>query len=112
MAAFHDRAWCPLDWHLRTPSQTGVSVRGPKRYDDMIAIAEGIGKDFDHLKVDVYELGGIWVGELTLYSWSGMIPFSPNEADELVGSYWSLQQPALRALKAILLRWRQIPKTT
>ena len=107
--AFHDRAWCPLDWHLRTPSQPDQCPR-PKRYDDMIAIAEGIGKDFDHLRVDVYELGeNIWVGELTLYSWSGMIPFSPNEADELVGSYWSLRSPVWQALKVTLWNWRKIP---
>ena len=40
-----------------------------------------------------------------------LTPFTPDEADKLIGSYWSLQQPVLRALKAILLRWRQIPKT-
>ena len=51
----------------------------------------------------------IWVGELTLYSWSGLTPFTPDEADKLVGSYWSLQRPARRALNAMLSRWRQIP---
>ena len=27
----------------------------------------------------------IWVGELTPYSWSGLTPFTPDEADKLVG---------------------------
>ena len=107
--AFHDREWFPLDWYLKTRSQPELCPR-PKRYDDMIAIAESLARDFDHLRVDVYEVGDrIWVGELTLYSWSGLVPFSPNEADKLVGTYWSLPSPAWRALKATLWKWREIP---
>ena len=109
--AFQDREWRPLDWYLETPNKPACPK--PKRYEDMVAIAECLGKDFDHLRVDIYDADdSIWVGELTLYSWSGLSRFTPDEADELAGSHWVLQRPARRALKAILLRWRQIPNAS
>jgi len=106
--AFHDRDWRPLDWYLKTPNQTCPQ---PKRYAEIIALAERLGKGFDHVRVDIYDADdSIWVGELTLYSWSGLTPFTPDEADKLVGSYWPLQRPARRALKAMIGQWRQIPR--
>jgi TupA-like ATPgrasp len=110
--AYHDREWRPLNWYMKTPNQPELCLK-PKRFEELVALAECLGKDFDYLRVDMYDADdSIWVGELTLYSLSGLTPFTPDEADKLIGSYWSLQQPVLRALKAILLRWRQIPKTT
>ena len=97
---------------MKTPNQPELCLK-PKRFEELVALAECLGKDFDYLRVDMYDADdSIWVGELTLYSLSGLTPFTPDEADKLIGSYWSLQQPVLRAFKAILLRWRQIPKTT
>jgi TupA-like ATPgrasp len=108
--AFHGREWHPLDWYLKTPNQPELCPK-PKRYEEMVAIAECLGKGFDHLRVDMYEGdNNIWVGELTLYSWSGLEAFTPDEADSLAGSYWSLQQPTQRAFKAILFEWRYIPQ--
>jgi hypothetical protein len=107
--AFHDRDWRPLDWYLKTPNNPELSPR-PKRYEDIVALAECLGKGFDHLRVDFYDVhDSIWVGELTVYSWSGLTPFTPDEADTLVGSFWSLPHPTWRALNAMLWQWRQIP---
>ena len=75
--AFHDRDWRPLDWYLKTPNQQELAPT-PKRYAEMVALAERLGKGFDYLRVDFYECDeSIWVGELTLYSWSGLTPFTP-----------------------------------
>jgi hypothetical protein len=105
--AFYDRDWQPLDWFMDIPNRPEL-CRRPKRYNDIIAIAERLGKDFDHLRVDIYEAGDrIWVGELTLYPWSGLSIFTPDEADTLVGSYWPIQKPLRRALAAII--WRSRP---
>jgi teichuronopeptide biosynthesis TupA-like protein len=107
--AFHNPDWRPLDWYLKTPNQHELAPR-PKRYADMVAIAECLGKGFDHLRVDFYDAhDSMWVGELTAYSWSGWSPFTPDEADILVGSFWSLPRPTWRALNAMLWQWRQIP---
>jgi hypothetical protein len=110
--AYHDREWRPLNWYLKTPNQPELCLK-PKRYEEMVALAECLGKDFDHLRVDMYDAGdSIWVGELTLYCWSGLATFTPDEADKLVGSYWFLRRPVRRALRAMLWRWRQIPSAT
>ena len=46
-----------------------------KRYEEMVALAECLANDFDHLRVDMYDADdSIWVGELTLYSWDGLSP--------------------------------------
>ena len=108
--AFHSREWHPLDWYLQTPNQPELCPK-PKHHEEMVAIAESLGKGFDHLRVDMYEAdNNIWLGELTPYSWSGLTPFVSDEADRLVGSYWSLQRPTQRALRAILFQWRHIPQ--
>ena len=57
-----------------------------KRYEEMVALAECLANDFDHLRVDMSDADdSIWVGELTLYSWDGLSPFTPDEADKLIG---------------------------
>jgi len=110
--SWNDRELRPLDWYLQTPNTPELFTK-PKRHEEMVAIAECLGRDFDHLRVDMYEADDrIWVGELTPYSWSGITPFTPDEADKLVGSYWHLERPARRAFKAMLLRWRQIPNAS
>ena len=48
--AFHDREWRPLDWYLKTPNQPELCPK-PKRYEELVALAECLGKDFDHLRV-------------------------------------------------------------
>src|ERR1700693_3327612 len=82
--SYHDREWRPLDWYLKTPNQPELCPK-PKRYKEMVALAECLGRDFDHLRVDMYDADdSMWVGELTLYSWSGLASFTPDEADKLV----------------------------
>jgi hypothetical protein len=106
--AYHDRDWRPLEWYLKTPNEPEMCPL-PKRYDEMIAVAERLGKDFDHVRIDIYDADdSFWVGELTLYSWSGLTRFCSDEADRLVGSYWSLQRPVRRALRTMLRQWRKI----
>ena len=104
--AFYDRDWRPVDWCLDVPNRPEL-CRRPKRYNDIITIAERLGQDFDHLRVDVFEAGDrFWLGELTVYSWSGLCSFTPDEADTLIGSYWPVPKPLRRALEAIIWKWR------
>jgi TupA-like ATPgrasp len=106
--AFNDRAWRPLEWYFKTPNQPEQCHR-PKRYDDLVALAECLGQGFDHIRVDMYDADDeLWVGELTVYPLGGLTSFTPDEADKIVGSYWNLHRPARRALGAVLFRWRRI----
>ncbi len=108
--AFHTPQWEARDWYF-TQHRNLVYPR-PERLDEMIRLAEILGRDFDHLRVDFFDDGrALWASELTLYSWSGMGIFHPDEADFIFGSFWHLRMPMLRALRTILLRRRAVPQT-
>lgn len=103
-AAFHDLAWNRLHWWFTREPLPGPWPR-PDRLDAMIAAAEAVAADLDHVRVDFYDGGDqIWIGELTLYSWSGLSKFSPPEADAELGAAWPLHRPVRRALRTILTR--------
>lgn len=110
--AFHDRDWQRLNWYLISAPDPGRFPR-PKCYEQLVAAAECLGEGFDHVRVDFYETDDqIWVGELSLYTFSGLFRFNPTEADEILGSFWNLQEPARRALKSIVRQRREILRTS
>ena len=105
--AFHTPDWKRLDWYFTR--QVTQEFPPPKRLADMIRIAELLGQSVDQVRVDIFDCGDrIYAGELTAYSWSGMAHFHPDEADVLLGRYWRLRWPLLRALAAILF-WADRP---
>jgi len=102
--AFHDRDWRRQYFYIRTPP-IAEDLPRPPQLDRIIDVAERLGADFDHVRVDLYDVGDrIWAGEITCYPYSGLTPFQPNDADLLVGSCWQIDRPLLRALVTI---WRQ-----
>jgi hypothetical protein len=44
----------------------------------------------------------IYVGEVTVYSQSGMIAFDPEDLDAVLGRHWHIDKPIRRAMKALL----------
>jgi hypothetical protein len=55
----------------------------------MIRVAAQLGAGLDHVRVDFYDCGEHFrIGELTLYAWSGLSKFQPDEADFILGRYW------------------------
>jgi hypothetical protein len=101
--AFHTPDWTRLDW--RFSREVDREFPKPLRLDDMIAVAERVGEGLDHVRVDVYDCGErFWIGELTLYSWSGYSRFTPEEADLELGSYWRIRAPGWRATLAGFFR--------
>ena len=107
--AFHTPDWVRLNWHFtRTVDH---SFPRPMRLRDMIALAERLGEGLDHVRVNVYDCGErIWIGELTLYSWSGYSHFNPDEADLELGAYWRTPELRWRAILAMLVRGRSFPQ--
>ena len=56
----------------------------PHNFDEMIRLAELLGKDFPHVRVDFYSLRGkIFFGELTFYTSSGLVPFDPRDMEQM-----------------------------
>ncbi|MBN9435094.1 MAG: hypothetical protein J0I45_21895 [Bosea sp.] len=105
---FHTADWTRLYWKTSRDPYAGVLDR-PPRLADMIATAEGLATGLDYLRVDFYDGGDrFWVGEVTPYSWSGLVNFTPDEADTVLGCAWRLRAKHYRAAFAILFRHRRI----
>jgi hypothetical protein len=107
--AYHDHNWRRLPWRGDSEPHPGPFPR-PARYDELVVVAETLGREFDHVRADLYDADDrIYAGELTLYSWSGLMRFNSDEPDRVLGNYWSLKRPVARAAAAVLLRRREIP---
>jgi len=84
-----DRDWNYLPVDLKF--KRGPKVEKPKSYKRMLLLAEKLGKDFDHVRVDLYEVdNNIYFGELTHYHESGWGKIIPKSFDFELGSKWRL----------------------
>ncbi len=85
--------WTPLTATNHWPRD---EVRPPPfRLQEMISEAEELGRDFDMMRVDLYEVdGAIYFGELTPYPSGGLKHFDPVDLDYELGDQWRL--PDLR----------------
>ena len=62
-------------------SYEGISEK-PVNFDSMINIAKKLSRDFQFVRVDLYNIDGkIYFGELTFTPTSGKNPFYPLEKD-------------------------------
>ena len=102
--AFHTADWELLPWAIeRAPLE--MPLPRPRHLDAMVHAASRLAAGFDHLRVDFYDDGDrFWLGELTVYSYSGLAPITPDAADYRLGSLWKLRHPAPRALATMLTR--------
>ncbi|MBV8448559.1 MAG: hypothetical protein JO124_11300, partial [Hyphomicrobiales bacterium] len=107
MASYHLLDWTRLAWKSAHPPPEPVCP--PRRLDEMVRIAERLVAGLDHARVDMYECDdAIFVGEITVYSHSGLHRFEPECADYLLGSHWNLRPSRMRALWTILTKHRRI----
>ena len=57
----------------------------------MKELAAKLGAGMPHLRVDFYEVNGkVYFGELTFYHYGGLVPFEPNDWDQVFGSWIDL----------------------
>jgi hypothetical protein len=107
-SAYHDRNWQRVFWFSLYRPASGRFPR-PETLDETIAMAERVADGFDHLRIDVYEChDGVRIGEITVYSWSGLTPFKPDKADFDLGAHWRIRWPAWRAVWTVLFERREI----
>lgn len=107
-AAFHTPDWQRKDWILRSPLLQRPFPR-PERLDDLIRAAEQVAEGVEHVRVDFFDCGPrFFIGEITVYSWSGLSPFGTDEVDLTLGSVWKIKAPVSRAAKTVLLKERKI----
>lgn len=81
-----------LDWrkldYIRGPEKSSHDFTPPTAGElhEMVAIAEAIAKDFEHVRVDLYDINGkIYIGELTFTPEGGIMSYFTNEAVEAAG---------------------------
>lgn len=85
---FYDREWNSYEFKRGYPLAPKTSE--PPQLETMINIAENLGKDFDFIRVDLYEIGGeeVVFGEMTVGPASGVGEFDPKKHDYEFGSLW------------------------
>lgn len=84
---FYDLNWKPMPFERHYPRSNSI-IPKPKKFEEMIQLAEILAQNNKFLRVDFYEINGeIYFGELTFYPGSGLEEFTPEIYDELLGSW-------------------------
>ncbi len=84
--------WTPVDASVVYPPAEPAPAR-PDSLDEMVHIAETLGKETDFVRVDLYDVDGrIVFGELTSNPGGGRQAFSPESFDVELGGYWNAPQ--------------------
>jgi hypothetical protein len=109
----HDRDWTRLPIAWWSPVHPVPPPR-PTRLADIISISEHVGAGLSHCRVDIYDRGDtLTVGEVTLYSQSGLVVYSDPAFDFVLGAHWIIRWPMLRALWTVAVRrWEIRPPRT
>ncbi len=84
--------WILFDrsWRRVSAVTTDADPLSPKTLAQMIAAAEELGRGFDFVRVDLYEVADTpKFGEMTFYPGSGLDPFAPVSLDAAIGAHWS-----------------------
>lgn len=68
-----------------------VTPEKPESFEQMKELAAELSAGFPHVRVDLYEIDGrIFFGEMTLYHYSGTVPFEPEIWDTTMGEWLKL----------------------
>ena len=90
--SFFDRDWNLLPFGQLNHPAHETAPKKPAELDEMVRIAETLAAGFQHVRVDLYDVGGrVYFGEMTFTSASGIIQWDPPETDKLIGAHWNLQ---------------------
>lgn len=106
-----DWTWLPIAWEW--PNHPVPPPR-PAQLGEIIALAERLAAGMSHCRVDIYDCGDtLVVGELSLYSQSGLVIYSNSTDDFVLGAPWVIRWPMLRAFWAVAVRrWEIRPPPT
>jgi len=87
---FFDAQWNLLDLHYREGAAR-PPVPKPVNFGHMLEVASQLSKEFDFVRVDLYNLDGrIYVGELTFTPMAGNFRFRPDSWDMKLGEKWKM----------------------
>ena len=103
-----DRNWKWMGFEYVYHRYKGEIAR-PKPWEEMVALAEAIGKEFSHVRVDLYAVNDqVKFGELTFYTTAGHGAFRPEWRDYEVGALW--KESAWSAAGSVVFTRHMIPE--
>lgn len=88
---FYDREFnhIPVSQHYPNSNK---QILKPNNFEKMIELAEKLGSEFPHVRVDFYEANNkIYFGELTFTHFSGFYKFKPLKYDHIFGEYLDIE---------------------
>ncbi len=89
---FFDMAYNHLDFRNGHPNARNLPQK-PVCFEQMQQLAAKLSEGIPHVRVDFYEVNGnVYFGEMTLFHWSGLVPFQPEEWDYTFGSWLTLPE--------------------
>ena len=67
---------------------SGKVLQKPQNFEEMKELAGKLSQGIPHVRVDFYSINGkTYFGEMTFYHHGGVIPFHPEEWDDIFGSW-------------------------
>jgi hypothetical protein len=88
-----DENWRELAVTALAPPSSRVHMK-PPHLDEMLWVAETLGRPFEFARVDLYSQNGkIYFGEITHYPCGGMNIFQPRAFDKALGALWCHGSP-------------------
>lgn len=100
----HELAFLNTDWTLAPFGRKDYKPLQnippkPENLDEMLDIARRLSHGKAHIRVDLYNVGGhVYFGELTFYTGAGLIPFTPEEYDKVLGDMLKLPTGGVKIL--------------
>lgn len=82
-----------LSWNTGSMLPKDEKYVLPDYIDSIMDIAKKLSKDFQQVRVDLYDADGkIYFGEMTFTSGSGLVPYIPDDIDYWLGNKWILKE--------------------
>ena len=80
--------WTYLPYSILYPTASEINIEKPGCLDEMIDLAQKLGKQFIYVRVDFYiNKDQIWFGEMTFYHGSGCEIFRPQDFEYEMGTW-------------------------
>ena len=85
-ASFYSKDWEMMPFSYGYPKDEIIAPR-PEKLEEMLEISRVLSKDFQHVRVDLYNLpdGRVLFGEMTFTTWGGWMHWEPEEYDLIFG---------------------------